>query len=401
MKRRLTAFVLAAAGFTTAAALSLTELGVRLAEMPCYADSCSYEVYLPSMSDPVRYNLYLRSATAASDTLSPADYEIDWTLITATPPSAGFSAYFNGNHFRFRDTRLQEYHIEADATSFASFAPGGNVSRGVQRQVQFADILPQFIGHELLAMAADSAFTVEVRSGVRSSGRECVCVEGVERRAGYDAAEFTYLFDAATLLPVSIELENNPGQLGEQTISVRYGSNSSTTDCTIDMEALMQRHSDAFELYRTDAYTLETLPGKNLPRIAGPTLGGGRYVHDEGEPFGAPAVIVFADSKVGSTANLIKEIENAALLMPVVAKVIFVFTDKRADDVEPLFAGSLLSDPTVMLNGGAAMRDCGIGAVTPAVIFTSPSGKVADFVRGYNQDMSKIVIEKTVEASNL
>ncbi len=383
---------------TAAEEPTLSELGERLASVACYADSCSYEVFLPSMSDPVHYDIYLRSAAAAADTLSPADYEIAWTLTTASTPSSGFSAYFSGNHFRFRDTRLQEYHIETDVSSFA---PGGNVARGVQRQVQFADILPQFIGRELLAMATDSSFTVEVRSGVRSSGRECIRVEGVERRAGYDAAEFTYLFDAATMLPVSIELENNPGQLGEQSVSVRYGNNPTDTDCRIDMESLMSRHNDAFELYRTDAYTLETLPGKNLPRIAGPTLGGGRYVHDEGEPFGVPAVIVFADSKVGTTTQLIREVEEAAILLPVVAKVIFVFTDKRAADVEPLFAESLLPEPTVMLNGGAAMRDCGVGAVTPVLVFASPTGKVTDFVRGYNQDLGKIVIQKTVEASNL
>lgn len=389
---------LTAAVGAAAAGPSLGDLGRQLMSLPCYSDSCTYEVYLPSLSDPVHYNLWLQSMAAPADTLSPADYEICWELTTASTPSAGFSAYFSGNHFRFRDTRLQEYHIESDLTSMA---PGGDASRGVQYQVQFADILPQFIGREFMAMAGDSAYTYTVRDGVISGGRQCIQVEGVERRSGYDAAEFTYLFDAATLMPVSVELENNPGQLGEQSVSVRYSAHAATAGCRIDMATLMERHNDAFELYRTDGYTLETLPGKNLPRIAGPTLGGGRYVHDEGEPFGAPAIVVFADSHVGTTPDLVREVEQAAMLLPVVAKVIFVFVDKRADDVEPLFTGSLLDAPTVMLNGGAAVRDCGVGAVTPAIIFASPTGKVTDFVRGFNQDLRQIVIEKTVEASNL
>ncbi|MBO4978667.1 MAG: hypothetical protein J6C67_08155 [Muribaculaceae bacterium] len=385
-------------GSAMAATPTLEALADGLMAVPCYADSCSYEVYLPSMSDPVHYDIFLESTAAPTDTLSPADYEINWRLTTASTPSAGFSAYFNGNHFRFRDTRLQEYHIEADASSFA---PAGDVTRGVQRQAQFAELLPQYIGLRFRSMAADSAYSVRIADGVRADGRQCVRIEGVERRAGYDASEFTYLLDAATLMPVAIELENNPGQLGEQSISVHYSLVTPTNGCRIDMETLLERHSEAFERYRTDAYTLETLPGKILPRIAGPTLGGARYVHDEGEPFGMPAVIVFADSRVGTTPELIHAVEQAALLMPVVAKVVFVFVDKRAEDVEPLFAGTMLDQPVVMLNGGAAVRDCGIGAVTPVIIFASPSGKVTDYIRGFNQDLGKFVIEKTVEAYNL
>ncbi|MDE6135380.1 MAG: hypothetical protein K2F79_07380, partial [Muribaculaceae bacterium] len=65
--------------------ITLGDIAERLASTACYADSCSYEVLLPNLSEPVIYSIKLQSAKAgAGDTLSPCRYMIDWSLKTPT-----------------------------------------------------------------------------------------------------------------------------------------------------------------------------------------------------------------------------------------------------------------------------------------------------------------------------
>ena len=147
----------------------ISDIAARLGAMDAYADSCTYEVLLASLSEPVTYTVGLESEPAVGDTLSP----ISWSLPTPSGLVEGFSSYFDGSHFRFRDKRLQEYHA---ATDSEPFAPGGDVRRGVQRQVQFADLLPQFIAEHFAEMAADSTYIFSVVIVLRLS-TACVALQ--------------------------------------------------------------------------------------------------------------------------------------------------------------------------------------------------------------------------------
>ena len=93
---------------------NLTALADALAATGPYSGQCSYEVLLASLSEPVTYEVKLQSTPAPADTLSPCDYLIEWSLPTPSGEVSGFSAYFDGSHFRFRDKRLQEYHASDD-----------------------------------------------------------------------------------------------------------------------------------------------------------------------------------------------------------------------------------------------------------------------------------------------
>ncbi len=370
--------------------MSLGEIAGRLEALDNYADSCRYEVLLPSFSDPVVYTVALKSASAEGDTLAPCRYVIEWDLTTPTGHSEGFSAYFDGAHFRFRDSRMQEYHT---AEGIEPFAPGGNASRGVQQQVQFADLLPQFIAARFREMESDSTYIYKVWDDKVVNGRHSTVVEGLRRANGYDGNEFTYILDAQTLMPVRLEFENNPGQISEQSITVMYGGGVPAGDVVIDMESLSDAYPDAFGKYRSSQYSLETLPGLPLPEITAGTLSGERYTHARGEGFGSPVVVVFLDTTVGSTPDVVASVRDALLQLPRQVDVIWSFLDHRADDITPL-VGRLLPGETALVHATGAARNCGVGALTPVIVFVREDGTVSDFIRGFNQELGSLVIDK-------
>ena len=295
-----------------AGALTLEEVGAKLRGVKCYRDSVSYEVLLASLAEPVTYTMQLESAEAKGDSLAPCKYVIKWSLPAPSGLARGFSAYFEGSHFRFRDKRLQEYHVSELADPFM---PGGDVSRGVQMQVQFADLLPQFIGLQFERMASDPSYVTTVTADTLVSGKPSVVVDGVRRINGVDACEYTYILDGKTYLPVKTELENNPGQIGEQSISINYGV-PTVKNCRIDLESLVESEPDAFGKYRENTFSLETLPGRPLPRIVAPTIDGSRYVHEREEAFEAPTVFVFLDATVGSTPQVIEDVRKGVDTFP-------------------------------------------------------------------------------------
>ena len=55
-------------------------------------------------------------------------------------------------------------------------------------------------------------------------------------------------------------------------------------------------------------------------------------------------------------------------MVPSAAEVVWLFSDRRVDDVAPL-VGRELPGETTVLNSGEALRDCGVGQVMPVIIF--------------------------------
>lgn len=393
LKSHYAASVLAALmlAFTSSATdrFDLNAIGHRLMDVSCYTDSCTYEVLLPSLQDPVTYSVQLQS-TAQPDSLAPCRYIIRWNLAAPSGAVHGFSAYFNGDHYRFSNRKLQEYHASAGD---ASFAPSGRVADGVQRRAQFTELLPQFLGEKFMEMASDTTYRVRILPDATLNGHAAMRISGVRRIAGCDALEFTYWLDPGTLLPLRIELENNPGQLGEQSITVVYGSHPSQTGCDITMESLMALEPEAFALYRTDSYSLERLVGHPLPLIALPTVDGARYIHHKGEVLSAPTVLVLLETGVGSTPQVIEAVRRAVAAVPGYTQTVWMFIDRRAEDVAAVLGQGEPGEITA-INAASAARDLGVGAVTPVVVFVNRAGNVTDFIRGFNNDLESVVIQK-------
>jgi len=374
----------------TAALSDPAELASRLMHTGSYAGSARYEVLLQQLPDPVAYSVSLESRATNNDSLSACDYIISWKLPTPSGQSEGFSAYFDGHHFRFRDTRMQEYHYEWEPEPFA---PSGHPERGVQNQAQFAELLPQNLGKHIRDMLADSTYVFNFHPDTVFAGQAAVVIDGIRRSDGYDWAEYVYVFDGQTYMPLRIELENNPGQIGEQSIIVDYKTEPHHAECVFSIEELAGWQPDAFGRYRESTFSLATLPGQPLPRITCPTTTGERYHHERGEGFAAPTIIVFLDAAEGSTAKVIDEVRSAVDILPRQTDVIWAFLNNRTEDIDPVLTHPRPGEHILQSAHGAA-RDCGIGAVTPVLIFAGTRGIVTDYILGYNKDLPQIVIQK-------
>lgn len=363
--------------------LTLPAIADRMRAVECYRADADYEVLLPNFSDPVHYTIRLQSQ-AEADSLAPCRYIIDWQLETPVSHSEGFSAYFDGTHFRFRDRRLQEYHVEEDA---AVFAPLADHTKGVQYQVQFAELLPPFLADHFLQMAADSTFhyTVTQAGEVR--------INGVRRIMGYDSVEFEYVLDPVSYMPLKIELVNNPAQMGEQVVTVNFSNTNLPVDCHIDAETLMLAHSVEFERYRSNSFSLEQLTGAPLPELTGKTIGGERFTRNRGQGTGRPLILAFVDAEVGTTPEVISAVRGATDFLPLSVDVIWAFMNRRPDVVEEVI-GVVQPSETVLVNSGAAARQCGVGELTPALIFVDAKGNVTDVNLGFNQNLQSVVIQK-------
>ncbi len=116
-------------------------------------------------------------------------------------------------------------------------------------------------------------------------------------------------------------------------------------------------------------------------------------MHVRGDGFAAPTVLVFLESSVGSTADVVRAVREAIAMLPMQVDVIWAFLDHRADDVEAVIERPMPGEHLLM-HATRAARDCGVGTSTPAIVFVNADGKVSDFINGYNQDLLPLVIQK-------
>lgn len=374
---------------------SLSKAAETLLNVESYKDSCVYEVLLPSFSDPVTYRIGLESLrpTEYADTLAPCRYLIGWELDTPSGTrSEGFSAYFDGDMYRFRDKRLQEYHAAWD---IAPFSPSGRTGAGVQNRTQFAELLPQFLGRHFSDMAADPSYTFTVAPDSVVDGVRSFVIDGVRRINGYDVAEFTYILDPSTYLPRRIEFENNPGQISEQSVDIRF-MNHGAEASAITLDRLEAMSPDAFGLYRESSFALETLPGRPLPRVSAKTVVGERFLHRRGDAFGTPTLIAFLDTRVSTTPVVIADLREAVGQLPVAVDVVLAFLDKNPDDITAVVGAAPAAGELVLMNAGGMARECGAGNNVPVMLFCTAGGNVADVINGYNKDLRSLVIQKAM-----
>lgn len=348
----------------------------------CLHADVSYEVLLPSAADPVVYSIKLQSSKNDGDTLSSCDYLIDWTLPRKKGESTGFSAYFDGNHYRYRDLKLQEYHFTADPTPFT-------MGKGVQRQVQFSELLPPFLADKLREIATDSSYQYEVKD-LGSKVR----ISGVQRYRGYDALEFEYEFDKKTNLPAVVDINYNPASISEQNVTIKYEWDADAKCEPLSEELLIRKYPSVFEKFRISNFRVESLVGNELPEITSQSLSGGRYIHHKGEPFKAPTLFVFIDGNNASANQTVKDVRSAVAQLPFQADVLYVFGDNNTETAEES-TGELQGNESVLVSAKSAVRDCGVNAY-PTILFCTKDGRVGDIQIGVNKDTSGIVIQKTM-----
>lgn len=365
---------------------SLSTLADKLASVGCLSGTVKYEVSLPSAPEPVLYQISLYASPNPGDTLAPCNYLIEWTNPETKLKNSGFNAYFGGNHFRYRNLKLQEYHFAEDPIPFKI---GKTNLRGVQNQAQFTELLPAYLAKHLRLMQADTASYV---CSLREVG-DVLVLSGKYRINGYDANEYEYRFDARTGLPVSISFVYNPASITEQTVDA-YAKWETPEDCPeISEQALLSKFPEVFEKFRTSNFKAESLMGQPLPAIVAPTTTGERYSRQSGDNFRQPTLIAFIDPETENAAATIDDIRNGLAQNPVDVDIVWIFTDSNNDKIENLM-GPISSGEHYLTNARKAIRECGIVAF-PTILFCGSDGMVKDMITGFNKNFTSIVIQKT------
>lgn len=380
------ALFVSSAGVLSAREADLGELADRLDAIERYDGSARYGVLLPSAADDIVYDVKLHSIKTEGDELSPCDYLIEWTLPTPSGESSGFSAYASKNHFRYRDERLQEYHYDWDSIPFVTGRGG------VQRNAQFAEILPQFLASQLRTIADDQAYSYTFAPDTVYGGQRVALIDAVETRNGYTAREMQFVFDADTALPIKIELENNPGAISEQTVTIEFSNESADVVESFDEDALIDRYPDVFERYRQSNFRVENLPGTLMPTFSLPTTAGRRYTHHKGEKFVSPVIVAVLDPSVGSTEETVGALRSAVGSLPMNVDLIFAFVSNNADQIGETVSEAGVGE-TVLMTARSLARDCGVTSF-PTLIFVDRDGMVKDTHLGFNKDLSNVVIQK-------
>lgn len=383
--------VLAALSPLCLQARGIADIIEGLAAVPHYNASVTYAVTLPNRDDDVVYRLKLSSEATPADTLSPCAYLIAWELDTPSGPTDGWTSYFDGNLYRYRDHRLREYHTSWDSAPFKSVSATRR-QPGVQESTQFVELLPAYIARDLRAMTADTLYTVGLPKEALCDGRAALCVEAVMDVKGERVRQASYWFDRDTYRPLRIDIESNPASITEQTISVRYTPDTSAESSTpMSEESLMALYPEHFEKYRESNFRIENLRETPLPTFTLPTSTGERYAHQRGEGFRAPTLVALLDPDTSFSTDIVRDLRKAVDSSAVPADIIWAVATTNADKAEEL-VGEIRPGEHLLLNARSLVRDCGAASL-PVVILSGTDGIVKNVHLGYNSDLSAVVLQ--------
>lgn len=371
-----------ASGETGSSVLSLAD---KLDSIGHFAASVRYAVSLPMVDDDVVYSLDLATSPDPGNPLLGTDYLIDWKLPVESGTSEGFTAYFNGHHYRYRDHRLQENHFQWDSIPFLTSAGG------IQRNGQFVNLLPFSLARQLREMEADSTYTVILSTGT-AEGKPADILRASRHINGLESQQIELALDSPSGLPLKISVLYNPGLLGEQEVNATYNySPSPDIEAVTSEEALMARYPEVFEKYRVSNYTVENLRGVALPGFALPTPTRERYLHNKGESFPSPTIIAVLDPDVASTPSVITILRETIDYLPRQTGLILMFTGNDIDRIEPL-TGSARPGEVVLTSATPFIRDCGINAY-PTIILCNSSATVADVILGARASLADDLLQ--------
>lgn len=284
--------------------------------------------------------------------------------------------------------------MDWDSIPFIPRLAGSAKAVAVQRSARFVELLPQMLAAKFKEMQADPAYTFTIHPDTTVAGRRgCVVVDmrrSIRRGAEY-AQEGEYVFDGTTLMPLRIEMENNPGTIGEQTVTARYTPTDNGCERPTE-QSLASRYPEVFEKWRESNYRIETLPGHRLPEFSLPTPEGSRYSRAAADPLGAPTVIVVYDPDDSFTANTIAAVRSALAQLPIAAEAIYAAMSSNAERVGEVIP-ELLPGERSLMSARSLARDCGV-ASTPTVIIADRNGIVTDVIVGYNADMATSISQR-------
>lgn len=357
-------------------ARGLEDVAAALENTPGYAAAVIYSVTLPQADDDVVYHVDLQQPGTADH------YLIDWRVDTPGGRRSGFTAWFDDNFYDFRNDRLREVHGTWDVSK-------PEAQRRVRDSAQFAPLLPRRIAAELRAMTPDryDVHVTDDPSGLR--------VDATRHVAGVTDAELSWVFDPATLMPVSFSAEYNPGAVSEQQVRAVYGPLASPAvpvNEPLSEAGLRALWPDAFGRCRTSTFGLQQLKGRELPAFSLPlATQDGRLTRSQGQPFDSPTAVVIFDPEATLTPQLVRAVRSAVDRLPVNVDVIWACAGKNPDSAGECL-GTLRPGERALTGAAKLAAECGATAL-PAILACDAAGRVSDVCIGLNNQLDVDVIK--------
>lgn len=367
--------LLSLAGAIDSRSQSLPDIVGALRQMPGYASEVNYAVTLPQAEDDIVYTVSLLQPDGTDS------YLIQWATEAPSGPVEGFTAWFDGHFYDFRNRRLRELHEQWDDLN------------NVQNSAQFSSLLPSRMADRLAELDSD-AYTYTIRANGGS-----VTVDARRLASGEVDAELRWVFDARDFTPQKFYADYNPGAIASQQVSATYTPRSPQLTA-LNEEGLRTLYPDAFDLYRESQFAIESMRNQPLPAFSLPKLGGGRLTRREGDPLERPTLIVLLDTDASTAPEVIAAVRRAVERMPADARIIWACTEKNPDAL-----GELLGDPgpgeTALLGARPLMRSCGASSL-PSMLSVATDGRVTDVIIGMNNHLESDVMQSlTLTQKNL
>lgn len=370
--------LLLAATANTLSARGIDECVDALANMPGYRAKVTYSVTLPQAQDDIVYTVDLAQDSASADS-----YLLQWSVMSPSGPVSGFTSWFNGNFYNFRNHRLQEHHDDWDPAT----PPG---ARAPQNSAQFASLLPTRIARWIQENR-------QLENELGSNDEKATYVVR-QMTDGEVSSEIYWTFRLPDWRPLEFYADYNPGSIsGQQVRAVySYSDTLSPLPAGLDEACLRGLFPDAFEKYRESQFAVENMRGLPLPPFSLPKLGGGRMVRQTSDAFRAPVAVVFLDPAATLTPELIKALRGAVDRLPVDAEIIWASIEKNPEPtaglLEPLRPGE-----TALTGANSLAAACGASAL-PTILVCTPSGNISNIITGLNQTMQSDVIQMLLSA---
>lgn len=310
-----------------------------------YSAVVEYQIVPPNAPEEIVYNVRVLQQPTEADSLYYCNFLIESLLDGAQADDISFSAYFDGNFYKFKDDRFTEYHLPADSSFFSS---------NQLRFEMFLAVLPADIEEFIESIKADSAYTYkEYPVGVNRK------FEAAETRNGYHNRDIRFEFDSSGN-PVEWQIITNPGQYAELISSAKYIQTDTSHQTELSEEFLAAKYPEIFRKFRGDNFSAASLVDRPMPSFSLPMLSGRRLSHLRGKGFDKPTVFVFADSFPQPIDN------NEAM------EVIYVFKG-GSSEISKEDSNNAYSDATVITNAAGLYRDCGVKAL-PTLIYCNTDG---------------------------
>ena len=368
--------LLLASAANTLSARGIDDCVDALANMPGYRASATYSVTLPQAQDDIVYTVDLAQDPAEADS-----YLLQWSVMSPSGPVSGFTAWFDGNFYNFRNHRLQERHDDRDPET-----PAG--TRAPQNAAQFASLLPTRIAQWLREVQNEP----NTAATLSEQGNELILTL-VRQPADEIESEITWTFELPSMRPLKFYADYNPGSISGQQVNAvyAYGDSLAPLPAGLNEAYLRGLFPDAFEKYRESQFAVENMRGLPLPAFSLPKIGGGRLARQASDAFRAPTAVVFFDPAATLTPELIKALRGAVDRLPVDAEIIWASTEKNPDAaaqlLEPLRPGE-----TALTGANSLALACGTAAL-PTILVCTPKGEISNIITGLNQNLQSDVMQ--------